>query len=385
MTDPKRTAPIVLAAGGTGGHMFPAEALARELVARGAAVALVTDRRGQAFGADLGAGITTHRIRAGRFDAGLIGKAMGVAELLLGIVQAGGVLRRIAPAVVVGFGGYPSVPTVLAAARRDIPTMIHEQNALLGRANRLLARRATRIALSFAETARLNDRDRRRAVQTGNPVRPAVTAVRDVPYAVPAPFDTIELLVTGGSQGARVFSDIVPAVLAMLPEALRARLRVTQQARPEDLERVRQSYADSGIAAETARFFDDIPQRLAKAHLVIARAGASTVAELAAAGRPALLVPYPFAADDHQTANAAAVARAGGGWTMAQESFTVPRLAQFLTETLDAPDRLARAAAASHAQGKTEAARRLADLVFELAGWHGENGNHRPDVREDAA
>jgi UDP-N-acetylglucosamine--N-acetylmuramyl-(pentapeptide) pyrophosphoryl-undecaprenol N-acetylglucosamine transferase len=385
----RRAAPIVLAAGGTGGHMFPAEALARELVARGAAVALVTDRRGQAFGADVfgtgGAGVTIHRIRAGRFDTGMIGKALGVAELLLGIAQAGGVLRRIAPAAVVGFGGYPSVPTVLAATRRGIPTLIHEQNALLGRANRLLARRVTRIALSFTETARLRDRDRLRAVETGNPVRPAVAAVREIPYVAPTPSDAIELLVTGGSQGARIFSDVVPAALALLPEALRARLRVSQQARPEDLDRVRREYSESGIAAETAGFFTDVPLRLARAHLVIARAGASTVAELAVAGRPALLVPYPFAADDHQTANAAAFARAGGGWTMAQESFTVAHLAQFLGETLAAPDRLARAAAAARGQGRPEAARRLADLAFELAGWHGENGDRHPGLREDAA
>jgi UDP-N-acetylglucosamine--N-acetylmuramyl-(pentapeptide) pyrophosphoryl-undecaprenol N-acetylglucosamine transferase len=389
------SAPIVLAAGGTGGHMFPAAALARELVARGAAVALVTDRRGQAFGADLfgkgdllskeGAGVVTHRIRAGRFDGGMLGKALGIAELLLGIAQAGRLLRRIAPAAVVGFGGYPSVPTVLAATRRGIPTLIHEQNALLGRANRVLARRVSRIALSFAETARLRERDRRRAVETGNPVRPAVAAIRDVPYLAPGALDPIELVVTGGSQGARIFSDIVPAALALLPEALRARLRITQQARPEDLERVRRQHAESGVAAETAGFFDDIPQRLAKAHLVIARAGASTVAELAVAGRPALLVPYPFAADDHQTANAAAFAGAGGGWAMAQDGFTAPGLAQFLSETLAAPDRLARAAAASRDQGRPEAARRLADLACELAAWTGENGDHRPDFREDAA
>jgi UDP-N-acetylglucosamine--N-acetylmuramyl-(pentapeptide) pyrophosphoryl-undecaprenol N-acetylglucosamine transferase len=384
-----RNAPIVLAAGGTGGHMFPAEALARELVARGAAVALVTDRRGQAFGAEAfgksGTAVATHRIRAGRFDTGMIGKALGIAELLLGIAQARALLRRIAPAAVVGFGGYPSVPTVLAAARRGVPTLIHEQNALLGRANRLLAHRVTRIALSFAETARLRERDRSRAVETGNPVRPSVAAVRDMPYVAPNSFEAIEILVTGGSQGARVFSDVVPAALALLPEAMRVRLRITQQARPEDIDRVRRQYAESGIAAEIAAFFDDIPRRLARAHLVIARAGASTVAELAVAGRPALLVPYPFAADDHQTANAAAFACAGGGWAMAQESFTVPRLAQLLGETLAAPDRLAAAAAAAHSQGRPEAARRLADLACELAGWNGENGDHRPDLREDAA
>ncbi|MDB5407487.1 MAG: murG [Rhodospirillales bacterium] len=382
----KRSAPIVLAAGGTGGHMFPAEALARELVARGAAVALVTDRRGQAFGGDLdGAGVATHRIRAGRFDSGMLGKVRGFAELLLGIAQAGGVLRRIAPAAIVGFGGYPSVPTVIAAARRGIPTLIHEQNAMLGRANRVLAPRVTRIALSFAETARLVDRDRRRAVETGNPVRPAVAAVRDIPYTAPAAPEAIEILITGGSQGARVFSDIVPAALAALPDELRRRLRISQQVRPEDFERVRRQHAESGVAAETSAFFADVPQRLAKAHLVIARAGASTIAELTVAGRPAVLIPYPFAADDHQTANAAAFAKGGGGWAMAQEGFTVKRLAEFLTELLAAPARLASAAAASHAQGRPEAARRLADLACELAGWCNGNGGHRADLQEGAA
>ncbi|HEX3500463.1 MAG TPA: undecaprenyldiphospho-muramoylpentapeptide beta-N-acetylglucosaminyltransferase [Stellaceae bacterium] len=375
-----KRAPIVLAAGGTGGHMFPAEALAAELVARGRAVALVTDRRGQSFG-DRVPGVATHRIRAGRFDAGLLGKVVGIAELILGIAQAAIKLRALAPAAVIGFGGYPSVPTVLAAARLGIPSLIHEQNALLGRANRFLAPRVRRIALSFAATAGLAPAERARASETGNPVRPAIAAQRERAYAAPTADGAIELVVTGGSQGARIFSEITPAALSRLPAPLRARLRLSQQVRPEDLAAVRAAYAASGVAAELASFFEDVPARLARAQLVIARAGASTVAELTTVGRPALLIPYPHAADDHQSANARAFAASGAGWTMAQPDFTADNLARFLTETLAAPERLAGAAAAAKALGRPLAARSLADLVLATIGA---NGDH-PTVTEDAA
>ena len=368
MRAPASSAPIVLAAGGTGGHIFPAEALARELIARGRCVALITDRRGKSFAVE---GVATHRIRAGRFDRGLVGKAVGIAELLFGAAQAGLKLRRLAPAAVVGFGGYPSVPTVMAAARLGVPTVIHEQNALLGKANRLLAPRVRRIALSFAETARLGAAERMRSVLVGNPVRPAIAAMRQEPYAVPSPKGPIEILILGGSQGARVFSDIVPEAVAALPEALRARLRLSQQARPEDLERVRQAYRAGTVAAELASFFDDVPARLAKAQLVIARAGASTVAELAMVGRPAVLVPYPHAADDHQTNNARAFAGPGGGWLMPQRELSAPGLARFLEEILAAPARLAAAAAAAHRQGRPDAAEHLADLALAAGSSNG--------------
>ena len=375
-----KIAPFVLAAGGTGGHMFPAEALASELMARGHAVALVTDRRGQSFG-DRVPGVATHRIHAGRFDAGLLGKVVGVAELIVGTAQAAIKLRALSPAAVIGFGGYPSVPTVLAAARLGIPTLIHEQNAILGRANHFLAPRVGRIALSFAATGRLRPAERARAVETGNPVRPAIAAQRERAYSAPTADGIIELVVTGGSQGARVFSEIVPAALARLPAPLRSRLRLSQQARPEDLAAVRAAYAAGEIAAELASFFEDVPSRLARAQLVVARAGASTVAELAAIGRPALLVPYPHAADDHQSANASAFADAGAGWAMAQPDFTADNLARFLAETLAAPARLAEAAAAAKALGRPLAARALADLVLAVIDA---NGNH-PAATEDAA
>jgi len=379
MRVPNSNAPIVLGAGGTGGHIFPAEALARELVTRGRVVVLVTDRRGQSFGERV-PGVATHRIRAGRFDAGLVSKVVGAAELTFGIAQAVLKLRALAPAAVVGFGGYPSVPTVLAAARLGIPSLIHEQNALLGRANRFLAPRVDRIALSFAVTGGLRPADRARASETGNPVRPAIAALRERAYAAPMADGAIEVIITGGSQGARIFSEIVPAALARLPAPLRARLRLSQQARPEDIDAVRAAYAASGITAELASFFDDVPARLARAQLVVARAGASTVAELAAIGRPALLIPFPHAADDHQSANARAFTEAGAGWMMAQREFTADALAGFLAATLVAPDRLIRAAAAARALGRPLAAQTLAELALAMTGANG-----HPTAKEKAA
>lgn len=365
---------VILASGGTGGHMFPAEALASALLARGHRVALVTDRRGQAF-ADRLPEVALHRIPAGRLDSGLIGKALGLAEMMIGTVAAGSLLRRLQPAVAVGFGGYPSVPTMLAAARRHVATVVHEQNALVGRANRLLAPRVSQIATSFPNVQGLKLADSARVTFTGNPVRPEIAKLRELPY--PAPADTINLLVTGGSQGARILSTVIPDALARLPATLKGRFALMQQARPEDIERVRAAHRANGIAAEVAPFFTDIPERLARAHLVIARAGASTVAELCVAGRPAILVPYAAAADDHQTVNARALGDAGAAWVMPESEFTPDALATRLAALLDAPQSLATAAAAARSLGMPDAAARLADLVLACA-----NGN---DPREHAA
>jgi UDP-N-acetylglucosamine--N-acetylmuramyl-(pentapeptide) pyrophosphoryl-undecaprenol N-acetylglucosamine transferase len=365
---------VVLASGGTGGHLFPAEALASALLARGHRVALVTDKRGQAF-ADRLPDVALHRIAAGRLDTGLVGKAIGVAEMVLGTLAAGTLLGRLQPAVAVGFGGYPSVPTMLAAARRRIATVLHEQNALMGRANRLLAPRVSQIATSFPHVQGLKPADAARVTFTGNPVRPEIGKLRDLPY--PAPTGTINLLVTGGSQGARILSAVVPDALAKLPAALKSRIALMQQARPEDLERVRDMHRRNGIATEVAPFFHDLPERLGRAHLVIARAGASTVAELCVAGRPAILVPYAAAADDHQSVNARALGDAGAAWVMAERDFTPDALAGKLAALLDAPDSLLAAAAAARALGMPDAASRLADLVLACA-----NGNH---PRERAA
>jgi len=358
---------IVLAAGGTGGHVFPAEALAGELLGRGLKVALVTDKRGQAFGGRL-PGVALHRIRAGRPGAGLASRLVAAGEMLLGFLAARRVLRALAPAAAVGFGGYPSVPTMLAAARLGLPTVIHEPNARIGRANRWLLPRMQRVATAFPQVDGLGPLARVRVVETGNPVRPAVLAQRHAPYAAPDANGPIELLVIGGSQGARILGAVVPAALKLLPAPLKARLRLAQQARPEDLDAVRAAYAGSGIAAETAAFFADVPARLARAQLVIARAGASTVAELCVTGRPAILVPYGAATDDHQAANADALAAAGAAWVLREANFTPAALARRIETLLAAPDLLSAAAAAAHRLGRPDAAKRLADLVLETTG-----------------
>ncbi|HEX5453298.1 MAG TPA: undecaprenyldiphospho-muramoylpentapeptide beta-N-acetylglucosaminyltransferase [Stellaceae bacterium] len=356
---------FVLAAGGTGGHLFPAQALADRLVARGTLVYLATDRRTEGFARSLPS-VEIRRIRAGRFGGGPIRSACGLAEMALGLVQAPFLLRRLAPDAVIGFGGYPSVPTMLAAARLGYPTVIHEQNAVLGRANRLLAPRARRIATGFPETAGLRAGERGRAVHTGNPVRPAIRAVAGSPYQPPAPGRSIELLILGGSQGARIFADVVPPALAALAADLRGALRVSQQARPEDRERVAAQLREGGIAAEVESFFDDVPERLARAQLVVCRSGASTIAELAAAGRPAVLVPYPHAADDHQTANARAFTASGAGWLVPQAGLDAAALTRLLAERLADGAGLAQAAARARAFAPDDAAERLADLVLAL-------------------
>jgi UDP-N-acetylglucosamine--N-acetylmuramyl-(pentapeptide) pyrophosphoryl-undecaprenol N-acetylglucosamine transferase len=440
-----RVRPIVIAAGGTGGHVYPAEALAATLRRRGHWVVLMTDARSGALNSEVfeardryilpGAGI------AGR---GPVRAARALFSLAAGVVKARRILADIRPAAVVAFGGYPAIPPVLAARllRGGPPVILHEQNAVLGRANRFLARHARRLALNFAAT-RLVPAGVATAV-TGNPVRPAVAALIDADYVPPgaapaedrtAPAGThfglgggsaassrdpgwpeadqavsggvragddrdpsapaaradesvaarpddesdaadaaIRLLVLGGSLGARVFSDVVPSALIALPAALRARLRVTQQCRAEDMARVRAAYAAAAISAELAPFFTDVAGLLRAAHLVIARAGASTVAELAIAGRPAVLVPLPGAIDDHQTENARALAEAGGAWVVPQAAFTPDALAGRLSGLLADPAALARAAAGARTVARADAAAALADLVEHLVGQNTDVG-----------
>ena len=360
------THPIVLVAGGTGGHVFPAEALAGELRSRGYTLALFTDRRGEAFSGELGT-LTTHQIRSGRVSSGgLFRRARGLIDLALGGLQSRRLLATLKPSAVVGFGGYPSVPPMLAAASLGIPTVIHEQNALLGRANRLLAPRVKAIATAFANVSGLNSTDRRKAVMTGNPVRSGVRSLRGQAYPPLTSDSPIYLLITGGSQGATVFSDVVPAALARLSDALRRRLRISQQCRAEDIERARSAYAKTNITVELATFFNDIPQRLAQAHLVICRAGASTLAELTTAGRPAILVPYPHAMDDHQTVNAKALEAAGAAHVIAQPDFTAETLTARLKLLFAQPPTLARMAKHAHDYGQQDAAANLATLVISL-------------------
>jgi UDP-N-acetylglucosamine--N-acetylmuramyl-(pentapeptide) pyrophosphoryl-undecaprenol N-acetylglucosamine transferase len=354
--------PIVIAAGGTGGHFFPAEALAAELVARGHRIVLMTDARSGGLSSPTFAGREQYVIRgAGIAGRGLWRAAKAIGALASGVVQARGILSNIGAGCVVGFGGYPCVAPILGAVlSRPRPVVIlQEQNAVLGRANRFLSGRADVLALGFAGTTRIPAGTYTEV--TGNPVRPAIAALSQAGYA--AATDRIRLLVLGGSLGARVFSDVVPAALRSLPAALRARLSVVQQTRPEDMERVRAVYAADGISAELSPFFPDVADRLVAAHLVIARAGASTVAELAVAGRPAILVPLPGAIDDHQSANARALADAGGAWVVPQPRFTPDFLAERLGQLLADPAGLARAAVGAHSQARADAASNLADIV----------------------
>jgi len=360
------TAPLViLAAGGTGGHMFPAEALARVLIAHGIRVALLTDQRGQAFGENLPS-VEIYRIRASRLPRYALDRLRAVIEMGLGGLEARKLLRKLKPAAVVGFGGYPSIPTVFAASLAKIPIVLHEQNALLGRANRRLASRAQAIATSFAKVTHMPAAAH--TVLVGNPVRQGVLAVRDIAYAAPAIDGPLSVLITGGSQGARIFSEIVPPAMALLPSELRARLKVVQQCRPEDLDAVTAEYQAAGVDAELSAFFNDVPARLAACHLAITRSGASTVAELGVTGRPAILVPYPFATDDHQTSNAEAFAQGGGGWVISQRILTPKFLADRIVALAARPDTLARAAEAARQEGRPDAAERFAELVISQIG-----------------
>ncbi len=361
--------PVAIAAGGTGGHLFPAEALAAALAARGQRPVLFTDAR---TAERLGPGfahVETHVIPAeGLAGRGIARAPRAALTLARGTLAARRVLGRIGAAAIVGFGGYPSVPPIVAArtlgARRP-RIVLHEQNAVLGRANRALCPIADLLALSFAATTRVAGGAATRV--TGNPVRPGIAARAGLGYAPPAENGAFRLLVLGGSLGARVFADVVPAALALLPDALRARIHLVMQARGEDVERCSVALDAAGIAATVAPFFADVAEHLTAAHLVIARAGASTVAELAAVGRPSILVPLPGAIDDHQAANARALADAGGAVSLAQHTLTADALAAEIMLRADEPRLLATMAGAAAALAVTNAADLLADAVLALA------------------
>jgi UDP-N-acetylglucosamine--N-acetylmuramyl-(pentapeptide) pyrophosphoryl-undecaprenol N-acetylglucosamine transferase len=353
---------FVLAAGGTGGHMVPAHALAAELKSRRHGVLLITDERGTRF-PGLFEDVPVHVLPAGRIGGGPIGWLRAAGSVLKGRSEAKALYREHTPDAVVGFGGYPAFPSLLAASSRRIPTVLHEQNAVLGRVNRLLAAEAAAIATAYEQVDRLKSRYKDKTVLVGNPVREEVARLGELPYP---PFDEIaplKILVTGGSQGASVLSEVVPEGLGMLHQSLRHRLQVVQQCRPDDIERVRKQYADLGIPAELLTYIEDMPDKLADAHLFIGRAGASTIAELTAAGRPAILIPYPSATDDHQTANAREMTKAGGARTIQQDNFTPEVLARQIEAMAQDPIALNNAAARALSVGRPHAARDLADLV----------------------
>lgn len=363
-TDNKKL--IVLATGGTGGHVFPAEALAEVLLARGHRVVLVTDKRFANFKTGALSKVETRTIRTGTFVGSPVKKIMGILGLGAGMAQALVLMNRLKPDVVVGFGGYPSFPTLFAAAKLSISTIIHEQNSVLGRANRLLAGKVERIATSFPNTLMVEEKDKEKIVVIGNPVRASVKLLRSLPYSGITGDGKVNILVTGGSQGATIFSKIVPEAIAALPATLRSRIRVDQQCREMDVEATRAAYARIGVNADIASFFVDLPNRLAGANLVIARAGASTVFELAVAGRPAILVPFPTSMDDHQYYNANAFEEVGGGWLMSQDGFTAASLAARLEAFITAPDTLAKAAENAKKLGAGNAAENLAEMVLDV-------------------
>ncbi|WP_415642126.1 undecaprenyldiphospho-muramoylpentapeptide beta-N-acetylglucosaminyltransferase [Sphingomonas antarctica] len=351
---------FVLAAGGTGGHMVPAHALARELKDRGHKVALVTDARGSKI-PGLFDGVATHVLPAGRLTGRPTSWLPGVRAIMQGRAQARALYKQRKPAAVIGFGGYPAYPALAAAFGMGVKTAVHEQNAVLGRVNRLVAARVDAIATSYPDTARVRASCEDKVRLVGNPVRAEVIAIGTRPY--PAVGGTFHLLVTGGSQGATVMSRVVPEAFALLPDNLRSRLSVVQQARAEDMDAVRARYEKLAIKAEIATYLTDLPERLAVAHLVIGRAGASTISELTAAGRPAILIPLPSAMDDHQTANAREMADAGGAIVLTEAHITPQRLADAIA---DLAARLPEAAAAALSVGRPEAVRLLADLVESL-------------------
>ena len=357
---------IILAAGGTGGHMIPAHALAAELTARKIGVALITDERGARI-PGLFDGVPVHILPAGRLT-GMLGLWRTTRAILSGRRQAKALYREFKPDAVVGFGGYPALPALLAASSRGIPTILHEQNAVLGRVNRFLAGDAAAIATAYPEVDRLKPAYQGKVELVGNPVREAVARLGEAPLP---PFDEVaplKILVTGGSQGASILGTVVPAGLGKLEPSIRHRLQVVQQCRPDDIEAVRKHYAELKIPAELMTYITDMPAKLAEAHLIIARAGASTIAELTAAGRPAILIPLPSATDDHQTANAREMAKAGGARMIAQSEFTPEALANQIEALAHDPEALANAAARSLSVGRPNAASDLADLVERIAG-----------------
>ena len=353
---------ILLCAGGTGGHMFPARALAEELLARGYRVALACDTRGLKYFDGMGQ-VDIHVLASGTYKPGLMGKIGFVLPLLKGYAQAFKLMRTLKPALAVGFGGYPSAPPLWAAQHSRIRTILHEQNAILGLANILLIGRARVLALSWEKTTGVNPKFHKKMIVTGNPVRAEIAALHDQPY--PEIKDKINIMVVGGSQGAAVFSDIVPKAFAALPADMKARLRVVQQSRPDKVDEVKAFYAEQDIDAEVQAFFSDMPDRIRDTHFMITRSGASTVAELTTAGRPALYVPYPWNRDNQQVFNAQAVLSVGGGWMIQEKNLTVGGLVEALKPLFENPSMLARTAHSARTIGQPQAAKRMADAVLQ--------------------
>ena len=355
---------LVIAAGGTGGHMFPAQALAEEMLARGWRVRLATDARGARYAGGFPAEVERRATSAGTFaQGGAAARILTPLRVALGTMQSLWSMWRDRPACVAGFGGYPAMPAMTAAWALGLPRLIHEQNGVLGRVNRFFATRVDAVACGVWPTQAPEEA---RPIHVGNPVRAAVLAEIDAPYPVPGP-GPVSVLVMGGSQGAGAFARVIPPAVALLPPGLRARLRLAQQVRPEDMVRTQDAYAEMEVAAELRGFFEDAPRRLAGAALVISRAGAGSIADITAIGRPAILIPYPHATDDHQAANAAGLVSAGGAFLIREEALTPELLAGHVAAILSDPEGAEAMAEASRGQGRPQATLELAELVERLA------------------
>lgn len=357
---------VVIAAGGTGGHLFPASAFAEEMKARGWRVVLMTDARGRRYAE----GFPAERIEdvpAASLSANPLTAIPAMFKIWRGVNEAKKRFTEFPPSLVSGFGGYPSFPALMAARAHKVPILIHEQNSVLGRVNRAMAGSAAIVASGFERLDRLPAEATDRKYVVGNPVRLPILAVRERPYPEAPAGGRLNLLIIGGSQGARLFGEVIPAAIARLPQALRERLDVVHQVRAEQVAEANKVYADARVNAEVAPFFSNMGERLSACHLVIARAGASTVTELQVAGRPAILVPFAAAADDHQTANAEGLTAVGAADLLTEQEFQSDTLAGLLERRLSDPHGLAVRAAAARAAAKPEAAKSLADLAESVA------------------
>lgn len=357
---------VVLAAGGTGGHLFPAQALAETLVTRGYRVHLMTDERVREYGKTFPAEKTHIVQSASPSLSDPAGLARRLWKLFSGYLAAKSILREEKPLAVVGFGGYPSFPPIYAAAALGIPSAVHEQNAVLGRANKLLSKKVNVVAASFASMIGLPDAAKAKLVVTGNPVRAVALKEQAAPYPALGQGKPFNLVVFGGSQGAKFFSDFMPQVFAAIPEIMRKNIVLTQQCREEDLSRVKAAYAELGVGAELKAFFGDMPKRIAGSHLVISRSGASTIAELGVIGRPAIMVPLPHAIDNDQLRNAQSFADAGAGWVCQQKDLVPQEFAILLERLISDHAGLKKAAESALSHGKPDAAERLGDLVEQM-------------------
>jgi len=362
---------IMICAGGTGGHMFPALSLAHDLLARDCQVVMVTDTRAVKYTEGADERLKVHVIASSTLPSGLMGKLKGLLSLARGYMQSRSLIKKYNPQIAVGFGGYPSLPPMVAAQRANMLTVIHEANAILGRANAYLAPKSDRIALSLPDFSSLEEADAVRAIVTGNPVRTDISALFAHPYNAPDETDEFNITVMGGSLGAKVMADNVPQALALLPEDLKVRVNVTQQCHEEDIVVVQEIYAQAGITATLKPFLDDVPEILKKTHLVIARSGASTVAEIAVAGIPAIYIPYPHHADQQQKMNAESISKSGGAWVIEEKNLTPEALVTQIKLLMRSPEALFDAAESARSCAKPEATRKLGNLVIALIkGWN---------------